>query len=69
MTKEKKAAIARYQAALEAIRTYTAHQREQQPRVFEAGYDTAEYERLDREVVAAEQHAKAVGASLVWHEG
>jgi len=49
-------ALGDYKSALKDINDYTDHQREQNPRMFEAGCDTDEYERLEHRVAEAEKH-------------
>lgn len=52
----KNSAVKTYKTAVRNINAYTAHQQEQNPRTFEAGYDTEEYSRLEQLVVEAERH-------------
>lgn len=51
-----KDAVEEHRTALKDINDYANHQHEQNPRTFEAGYDTDEYARLESRVAAAEQH-------------
>lgn len=44
-----------YRQTLRDLESYTDHQREQNPRQYEAGVGTDEYARLDQRVTDAEQ--------------